>query len=388
CVCGSNSTGCQFRKGAKECFCKKNTFNNGMLCEECQCGIGSVGCKNETGEKVCACYEAYKQCFDKCERCDCGLDGGNCSFSDAGEKQCSCPPGFTMPKATGICTQVCNATQMCQNGGTCVQGEQVCACTEDYTGDWCQTPKWCLTTPCGQNDEVLCRWNDTSRKGYCECRKPKHYYIEETRKCYECNCGENGECILAYDAKVCICQEGYADYLLNCKPCNCGSHSTNCSFYSGGEVMCHCEEGYKQKTVSWWSVPDSCAPCDCGSRGATTATRKVCDCEDKYRELNGECRECDCDPWNLKGASNRTPGRPQPEELRKRGIQVNCHDMICKDIDECAAEIRDACAPPPKRVNSARTYECECKDVTNSCDPTDPKFAMQKVTLYLQISLR
>ncbi|GFT37184.1 uncharacterized protein NPIL_539421, partial [Nephila pilipes] len=166
---------------------------------------------------------------------------------------------------------LCNSTHRCQNGGTC---NQVCQCPKGTSGDFCEKVDWCDYDRCGFESGVECLYNKTSTE--------------------ECNCGDFGECILAYDAKVCICQEGYADYLLNCKRCDCGYASINCSFKSLGGKLCECKEKYAQKTkVESYSEVDAwCAPCDCGEHGECHFDQevKLCECKKNYKDFGGVCK--------------------------------------------------------------------------------------------------
>ncbi|GIZ03116.1 uncharacterized protein CEXT_690831 [Caerostris extrusa] len=221
--CGGENSGAACIMGSDgKAFCKCNVVLQGFdydkkVCKGCNCGVGSSGCQMQGGKKVCSCYPPYKQRLDKCERCDCGLNEGNCSFSGAGEKRCDCPPGFTMPKDTAVCTQKCNSTKRCQNGGLC-NTDGVCACSQDYTGPWCETPRWCANTPCGQKgDDVECQWDKKSRKGSCVCKKPKTFYRAEDRSCQECDCGPYGQCLVVDGEKACECKAGYAEDSSRCK---------------------------------------------------------------------------------------------------------------------------------------------------------------------------
>ncbi|GIY98849.1 hypothetical protein CEXT_346451 [Caerostris extrusa] len=80
--------------------------------------------------------------------------------------------------------------------------------------------------------------------------------------------------------------------------CDCGTGSEGCSFRSGGRIVCHCEEGYVQRTVTNWMGEEfnTCTWCDCGDNGRCRYEndKKTCDCDEGYQEIRGECRKCDC----------------------------------------------------------------------------------------------
>ncbi|CAL1296937.1 unnamed protein product [Larinioides sclopetarius] len=411
CNCGDLSKGCELRDGKKECFCPLNYTTIGDKCQKCSCGIGSYHCKMEEGKTKCLCYETYNQRKNKCEFCDCGVHGGNCSFADTGEKQCHCKPGFKMLKETGFCAEVvCNDTNTCQNGGVCQEG--LCKCHEDYAGAWCETPKWCMHSRCmNDRDKVECIWDRAKREGRCECKEPYHIYREEDRSCEKCDCGRDGRCMMTERGeKVCICDKGYADYLLQCKRCDCGYYSTNCSFDWLGKKLCQCVEGRKQQNSKTYWDDDlaSCVSCDCGENGTCRfdEEKKVCDCDENYKVHNGICRECNCGPYgfcSFDSDGNKVctcdfgysvlDGRCEscdcePSDMRGIGTVClfektvkECHcprgyqspkNDFCKDINECLN--KDACPANTECFNQPGSYSCQCKKgfkITNT--GLDPK---------------
>ncbi|GFR07206.1 uncharacterized protein TNCT_528201 [Trichonephila clavata] len=407
CDCGQGSTQCSFVNGKKTCDCKGLYFFNGEKCEDCKCGQGSKSCSMVDGKKICDCIEYFEHRLDQCALCDCWKNGENCTFNNAGEKQCDCYPGYTMSK-TGSCVAFCNSTHKCQNGGTC---NKVCQCPKGTSGDFCEKVDWCDYDKCGfYFDEVECLYNETSGEGYCNCKRDKHYYEEVTKRCYECNCGDYGECILAYNAKVCICQEGYADYLLKCKRCDCGYASVNCSFKALEGKLCQCKEGYAQKTRVWNydEVDATCAPCDCGKHGKCRYDNEemVCECDENYKAIQGKCKECFCGydgycDFNSNGEKTClcdkgfiphngicTPCNCDNSSLGD--MQFSCHFVdgvkqcdcpdgfeatadFCEDINECLNT--SSCPFNTICKNLPGTYMCECKPgfrvLNESLDPKD-----------------
>ncbi|GFY69655.1 uncharacterized protein TNIN_18641 [Trichonephila inaurata madagascariensis] len=392
CKCGARSMYCEFKNSTKICNCQVGYYFDGEKCKDCNCGDAAESCYLVNGNKICECIDYFAQRFNQCALCDCGKNGENCSFDASGEKQCDCFPGFSMGN-NGRCVALCNSTHECQNGGTC---NKICQCPKGTSGDFCEKVDWCDYDKCGFMDDVECLYNKTSTEGYCKCKKNKHYYEETTRRCYECNCGDFGECILAYDAKVCICQEGYADYLLNCKRCDCGSDALNCSFKSLGKRLCHCKEKYAQKTKKYRydDVDTWCAPCDCGEHGKCRYDDEelVCECEENYKAYKGKCKECFCGyngycDFNSEGEKTChcdygyspdegicTPCNCDPPGLKNIGskcvfkdheTQCECPEgfknigKTCEDINECLNA--SACSSNTMCKNLPGTFKCECK---------------------------
>ncbi|GBO11684.1 hypothetical protein AVEN_63504-1 [Araneus ventricosus] len=77
--------------------------------------------------------------------------------------------------------ELCNATNPCQNAGTCYRG--ACKCPKDYSGSRCETPTWCTWGRCGYGSDVECVWNRTKQEGECRCIKKNYSYLPKDRKC-------------------------------------------------------------------------------------------------------------------------------------------------------------------------------------------------------------
>ncbi|GIY88910.1 hypothetical protein CEXT_362951 [Caerostris extrusa] len=388
-----------------------------------KCGNGSRHCSGDTGKKVCECLSPYSQLVDTCEWCDCGVNYGQCSYNANGEKQCKCNEGFGMSKSTKECVEACNDTQPCQNGGTCPEGG-ACECPDDYTGTWCETPKWCTLGRCGHGGDAECVWDSKSKTGTCKCKEPKHLFVEKKRGCMECDCGENGDCFLQDEMKVCVCKEGYADNFHKCEQCDCGKNAVNCSF-AEGQLLCQCKERYAQiaRKNDLGLIDVWCANCNCGEHGRCYyyGDDKICACEDNYQERygtclecncgpsglcifgndgkpvcvcdygytlrNGKCEPCNCDPPNMRIGSNCTFEKGEPKCECPEGFRENQEEHVCHDINECTdtsiCPSNTNCVNIPGQyhyidecynssmnclysstvcVNSPGSYECKCKD--------------------------
>ncbi|KAF8776827.1 Tenascin-X like protein [Argiope bruennichi] len=361
---------------------------------------------SSNGDKICFCEPMYKQRLNQCSYCDCGYHEGNCSFTSLGEKRCSCEPGFTTDSYEGICTEMCNATKPCQNGGTCYK--DVCKCSNDYTGSWCETPRWCAIGSCGYEDDVECVWDRTLRKGECHCKEDNYYYLPKEKECRECNCGSHGSCRLADDVLVCKCDENYALKSSTCERCDCGSRSVKCAFDSRDNKVCQCQKGYASKTASWSSLKTWCEICDCGEHGRCywDEDDKICDCDDGYRSYEGKCRECICGEHGTcqideDGDKICTCDYGYAEMdgfctscdcnylSSRRMIQINCtfengfkqcvcpagfetKSDFCEDINECYTSY--PCPANTICINKPGTFECKCEKGFEPIDPyLDPK---------------
>ncbi|GFQ93293.1 uncharacterized protein TNCT_418091 [Trichonephila clavata] len=141
--------------------------------------------------------------------------------------------------------ETCNIINKCKNGGIC---DKVCQCPKGTSGNFCEGIDWCENDRCGLTNGVECLYNETSTLGYCKCKEPKHLYDDNTKTCQECDCGNNGKCIIVGNTKKCICEEGFAEYSFKCKPCDCGFGSISCFFKRGGSKVCNCKEKYALRT--------------------------------------------------------------------------------------------------------------------------------------------
>jgi hypothetical protein len=93
---------------------------------------------------------------------------------------------------------------VCQNGGTCVDGE--CECATGYTGDLCETRRSTpSSTPSSTCDSSKCQ-NGTCKDDKCKCNTGYTGTLCQTRSpnCTASTCG-NGTC----QSDSCVCNTGY-----------------------------------------------------------------------------------------------------------------------------------------------------------------------------------
>lgn len=282
----------------------------------------------------------------------------------------------------------CNEINKCKNGGIC---NKVCQCPKGTSGNFCEEVDWCENYRCGSTDEVECLYNETSTQGFCKCKKSRHLYDDNTKTCKECDCGYYGECTIMENVKKCNCKKGFAQYKFQCLPCECGFGTIKCLLKAYQKKVCVCEEKYAQRTY-WGNA--QCQPCDCGDHGECRYDddKKICECEEHYKEFRGECRECFCGykgscKFDFRGekicscdygfSSHKgmcIPCNCDPHNIRNIGTKCTFVDgkrrcfcpigfkeneTTCEDIDECLD--KSACPPNTNCINVPGTYHCECK---------------------------
>uniref|UniRef100_A0A8C2WMG3 Heparan sulfate proteoglycan 2 n=1 Tax=Cyclopterus lumpus TaxID=8103 RepID=A0A8C2WMG3_CYCLU len=104
--------------------------------------IGEVSINNKKVDLSYSFTESrsIRQCVDNspCDHRPC-LNGGHCMSSVEYEYQCLCEDGFE-----GLCSHACQSNLQCQNGGSCVNGQ--CVCAPGHTGLNCGESKYRLAT--------------------------------------------------------------------------------------------------------------------------------------------------------------------------------------------------------------------------------------------------
>ena len=191
CCAGFDGNHCEINIGRNHTLCLPDPCQNGGHCSfseesyECKCERGYTGANCEYSDLclsspcvesnmesclttaegfVCICKTGWggrtcnadiDECHDPPNPC---LNGGLCVNSH-GSYSCSCPPKFTGQYCgVGIPQPVnCRSSQMCKNGGTCVDqegGTMVCECPPGFIGDVCEvlgeyTPAILATVLCG-----------------------------------------------------------------------------------------------------------------------------------------------------------------------------------------------------------------------------------------------
>lgn len=247
---------------------------------------------------------------------------------------------------------VCNDTNPCENAGACYDG--ACRCSKDYTGSRCEAPTWCTDRRCGYRSDVECVWDRFLRKGECRCKKEKYHYLQKEKKCHECDCGADGNCLLVDDLLVCKCDEKYALKSSKCKFCDCGDHGK--CWWQGSEKICDCEDGFR-------SFEGKCKDCNCGQFGVCELNEfgeKVCSCDLGFAEYDGTCRTCKCNLPTRRyvGIGCKFDHDGEKQCICPPGFETESE--YCQDIDECSTT--HPCPDNTRCINKPGTYDCRCKE--------------------------
>ena len=106
--------------------------------------------------------------------------------------------------------------------------------------------------------------------------------------CDGVDCSDHGRCATAGGVPVCVCDPGYYEVGLSCKPddpcdgVDCSDHGT-CEL-RGGSPYCDCEEGYRTAGPNCVSDESPCDEQDCSGHGSCIDWGEVviCACDPGY----------------------------------------------------------------------------------------------------------
>lgn len=298
--------------------------NGGLVCFESRC-VPPGFCESDSGTGVGpGCTNSV------CRACD---ENATC-VSTPGGFECRCNDGFSGSGTS--CAELLCQTNLCQNGGQCVQvgDQEACSCADDdndsqpdYVGDLCETPiQNCpiFATPSNNPCENGGVCTNTAAGLTCDCAATGYTGDRCDTDVDECNganpCENGGTCVNEVGGFDCDCPPDFVgetctiDVSGGCAAGNPCSNGGVCDDTSG-QVQCICAgTGFTGDTCT---LPiDDCDPNPC-ENGAT--------CTDGINDYS-----CDC-PLGFAG----------------------------KDCDEAAACATD--------VDCAGNQFCE--DATSTCQP-------------------
>ncbi|CAH1238322.1 MATN2 [Branchiostoma lanceolatum] len=251
-------------------------------------------------------------------------------------------------------TPVCS--NGCQNGGACTAPD-VCACTDGFQGNRCQTDK----NECSSGNGGCSQTCSNTRGSYvCSCQQG-FVLDSDGRGCSdhdECAASDHGcqqRCLNSHGGYSCGCEDGY-ELDRNGRTCNdideCASSpcSQICTQNAPGHgYQCSCADGYILEDDGTSCEPQ--CPQGCGN-GGRCASPGVCEC---VRGFSGDaCQEPVCDPPCENGGVCDAPDVCfcQPGF---NGDQ--CQD----DIDECTIN-NDNGGCAHNCLDERGSYRCECRE--------------------------
>ncbi|XP_042907284.2 fibropellin-1 [Parasteatoda tepidariorum] len=290
--------------------------------------------KNENSIKECN-YDISNAVLEADENL-CGNHSTKTEFIN-GLKVCTCEDGY-VPGINEVCTEICNESKICENGGTCHNG--ICTCPPRTRGTFCEkihVTCWNsylyeeyakvrgLYCCCKSDAPAKCKYDVKKLNAYCECPKKGEVYEDKSNACKECNCGKHGKCVYDDAGKklTCECSTGYSENSMGiCQYCYCGDNSI-CALNVDGTKNCSCPSGYRDVNGFCTDINE------CEEGIATCLSSEVCKnipggafcaCADGYRHT----------------------------------------DNGCEDIDECAFE-KPCRNKGTQCVNMPGSYECRCE---------------------------
>ncbi|XP_071959435.1 uncharacterized protein [Antedon mediterranea] len=170
----------------------------------------------------------------------------------------------------------------CQNGGRCILGE--CACTEGYTGSYCQSERLCISE---------CLNGGVCQMGKCFCAKGYTGDICQLEKACEPECRNGGVC----NKGECDCPDGFRGD--SCEIAICLPACLNGGICSIGECVCspgfvgsYCQAELQCEVDCVHGVCKlGICECDEGYEGRACEREKPCEqeCQNEGKCVVGRC---------------------------------------------------------------------------------------------------
>ena len=230
-------------------------------CASSPCTNGGV-CRDGQDSYLCVCLQGYAgaQCEiqDSCFSQPCAHDS-MCEDSGGSEGAylCTCRLGWMGENCEEEMLE-CDSYP-CQNGATCVQGNEayLCRCAVGFTAPQanCNEVNECISGPCQNGGE--CR--DLTDAFTCGCTAGfSGELCEQTSYCASEPCQHGGGCREESDGHAlytCDCEDGWglancgtavevpAPAIDPCEPNPCQNHGS-CSSVFGNDVLCSCLDGF------------------------------------------------------------------------------------------------------------------------------------------------
>ncbi|VDM39507.1 unnamed protein product [Toxocara canis] len=416
-----NGGTCVNRKGGYHCICVngwegENCAINKDDCVDALCEAGST-CVDHVAKYTCECPPGRIGLLchmeDPCLSNPCKA-GSQCEAdTSSGKYTCSCPKGFTGEDCSEDINECEQGTNVCWNGGTCVNtpGSWHCECPPGFTDSWCMSHvNQCLPSPClnqgtcldfgtgfkcvcmsgfhgkfceqkcppgfeGDNCErrqhVECNSTDCLNGGVCSkgaCRCPLGFTGDRCERrsdpCKYHSCAPNAVCVPSANGIDYRCECKFGFYGHDCRqelnecasnPCQ---HGGICADHAGG-FTCLCAAGYTgdrcQRNV------DDCAssPCLNGGICIDGVNTFSCHCALPY---DGDRCQYKLDPCRGHRCENGGLCRPTSNY---KNYTCECasgyEGPLCRtDVDECF--LYSPCKNGGQCVNVEGSYRCRCRD--------------------------
>uniref|UniRef100_A0A0N5A9Z5 Delta-like protein n=1 Tax=Syphacia muris TaxID=451379 RepID=A0A0N5A9Z5_9BILA len=295
--------------------------------------------------KCCSCNQGY---FGKyCERYQCPcLNGGSCILSNP--LVCRCLPGFTgiyCEQVVKARSHICFDYKLCGEHGRCKPtggnyGDYRCDCYDGFQGRRCERN----TGICGSGG-LVCQNGGTCMHGENGCYKCKcvsgwegEHCERDVDDCKSALCASGSQCIDRVASYECICPTGKTGVLCNIddpcvtkNPCKEGS---DCIVdRNTGEYQCRCRSGFTGQDCSVDINECETLNISCGNKGICINTRGSwrCQCNEGYFGVFCETAASRCLPDSCKNGGSCLDYRFKFECICAEGFYGKYCELKCPD---------------------------------------------------------
>ncbi|RLU26420.1 hypothetical protein DMN91_000214 [Ooceraea biroi] len=262
-------------------------------------------------------YHGSRLAMEPCSACDIGFYQPNygqtlclpCPFNTTTENRGSAAINDCLPLHD---TEIDDCrTDVCSNGGRCVQDETgfVCECNKYHVGSKCEKFKDpCGSSPCLNEGVCKVRQHPNNSITYeCTCKSSYmgvncEIYVDE---CFSNPCQNDGQCVSTESDFICNCKDGFEGQFCeipmdHCELMPCEEGST-CRTVNG-TWRCFCKPGFLGRHCNL--LPCDWLPCHansiCVNIKEENATRKSyrCECPEGYKgeDCAAKINYCDSSP--------------------------------------------------------------------------------------------
>lgn len=144
---------------------------------------------------TCVCNSGFQGMDCSSPICPSNCNGNGVCDASSGVPMCFCYPGFDGP----LCNVATSGCPVCQNGGTCQPGQNVCTCPITFTGPACQAPV--CPNRCSGNG--ICSIQNGSPT--CTCAAGYSGPTCAVRTCSANSCLNGGVCVQGDTSFTCAC---------------------------------------------------------------------------------------------------------------------------------------------------------------------------------------
>ncbi|XP_063411483.1 uncharacterized protein LOC134694404 [Mytilus trossulus] len=327
---------CTNTDGSFTCNCRNGfTKDANERCQdinECDTTLNKCdqNCLNTPGNYKCSCNDGYllsptdqRKCTIKtqCSILNC-TNPGTCAVKSDGSEYCTCPTGFNLTmtdNVTGICENIdeCETSNPCADRCTDKTPGYECSCTNNGTKleSDAQSCTVCAEGEWGHNcaENCTCVIANTNycnnTEGSCNCKTgwAGDYCESDVNECTRSTiCQTFSMCENTNGSYVCVCDDGYFNYVDVCKECSsntfgkdcaqtCSCVVTNTDSCNNINGSCICKTGWYGTTCSEDVNECNVTPFICNTTSNSECNNlngtHACNCVTGYQKIaDGSCK--------------------------------------------------------------------------------------------------